>query len=604
MKLFLKFGTVFLIFLSVLLSGLFHLLSTNIDAILWLDELIDSYSNASDFNTLHNTFLQGNYAPVENEHNNLPLIPLSGQIPNDISGLFIRIGPNPIPSHVGRKKLHKFDGHGMIHSIRIKEEGGRDGDSVLYSNQYIQTPRYLLEKKYNKTIFFNSGELKGIVGIFKMLLLMPLKLKYFGLTDVTSGPANMNVVVLGSRIYACHEGSLPFAIHWNANNTFESVGYELNNHHPSPSSSFTPPHSSNSLSLPMTSHPKVDIKTQTMYFTGFSSGMDVKKPSAMYGSAYGTHSLQIIDNTEVLLSSRPWIHDMMITEHYLLLLSGSIVTNSESSNIPTGKFLTFDKQMKFEIGVASKDDAEFVVGGSHAKQIDKDLSKSLQWFRALDSAAIMHVGNAWEEVNSQNHTIIILWAPICTHTFDGTFLKNENKFYLSRVALNLKTGQMRKGTLGTEYNIDYPVVHPAYQGYQSKFMFASILDNSLDTNKNNNKSASDNEPIGIIKFNLFDKIIEQTIYFTSGVFSGEMVPLPKSNSKIQKNTKDSDGSDAVYLASFFFNSNSNTSEWHVFDGETMNSIPVATFSVPVNVPYGSHGEWIKEEVLQSIIQDF
>ena len=590
---------------------------------LWLDLFIDSYSNESQFNQHHNHFLQGNYAPVDVEHNNLELIPLTGQIPSDISGVFLRIGPNPIQKHIGNKKLHRFDGHGMIHSIRIRKKDGTEGaGNITYSNQYIQTPRYLIEKQHNQNIFLNEGEKKGIVGIFKLLVLLPLKLKFFGLSEVTSGPANMNIVVLGSRIYACHEGSLPYALHWNENNTFDSVGYELSQ--TTRSSTATSP---STLSLPITSHPKVDIKTQTMYFTGFTNdyfnrGPD--RPSALYGSAYGTHSLQMIDHTEVTLPSQPWIHDMLITEHYVLLFCGSIVTNSNTnpastgsaagsggreSGIPIGSLFTFDTQVKFEIGVATKDDADFIVGESGRPHIqseetdDATLSKSLQWFRGLNSAAIMHAANAWEETNAQNHIILILWAPICEDPdFDGTFLKKPNSFHMSRVALNLQTGQMRKGTLGTEYNVDYPMVHPAYQGYRSKYIFASILDTEAK------------EPIGIIKYNVFDKIIANTIYFSRGIFSGEMVPLPKHpNAKNEdKNDNhdnngvniDSDGSDALYLISFFFNSGSNTSEWHIYDGESMASSPLATFQIPVRVPYGFHGEWIKDEVLQSIINDF
>jgi len=334
-----------------------------------------------------------------------------------------------------------------------------------------------------------------------------------------------------------------------------------------------------------------------MYFTGFSSRSDLDKPAAMYGSAYGTKSLQIIDNTDVLLPSRPWIHDMMITERFILLLCGSIVSLASTPGIPNGNLFKFDKDVKFEIGVASKDDAEFVVGTSHT--IKHQESKNLQWFRGFDSAAIMHVANAWEEVDQKNDTIIILWAPMSTsQNFNGNFSKTDNSFYMARVALNLVTGQMRRGSLGTDYSIDYPVVHPAYRGYRSKYIFASILDNEWSTRDN------DNEPIGIIKYNVFDKTIEHTVYFADGVFSGEMVPLPKNMTTHDLSDESTDGSDRLYLVSFIFNSNTHTTEWHIYDGETMNPLPVAVYSVPARVPYGSHGDWIKEEVLQSIINDY
>lgn len=66
----------------------------------------------------------------------------------------------------------------------------------------------------------------------------------------------------------------------------------------------------------------------------------------------------------------------------------------------------------------------------------------------------------------------------------------------------------------------------------------------------------------------------------------------------------SDGSDAVYLATFVINSNTgNSSEWHVYDGETMSAVPVVVLGIPdgKRVPFGFHAEWIPEEQLQAHI---
>ena len=66
--------------------------------------------------------LRGNYKPVTKDltHHITPKMILVGAIPNDINGVFLRNGPNPIfmPSH-GRH--HWFDGDGRIHGFRIKD---------------------------------------------------------------------------------------------------------------------------------------------------------------------------------------------------------------------------------------------------------------------------------------------------------------------------------------------------------------------------------------------------------------------------------------------------------------------------------------------------
>jgi carotenoid cleavage dioxygenase len=69
----------------------------------------------TNINKYENRYLAGNFAPVKDENFNVPMKIEYGAIPNDLSGLFLRIGPNPIPHHI-MKRYHWFDGHGMIHS--------------------------------------------------------------------------------------------------------------------------------------------------------------------------------------------------------------------------------------------------------------------------------------------------------------------------------------------------------------------------------------------------------------------------------------------------------------------------------------------------------
>ena len=61
-------------------------------------------------------------------------------------------------------------------------------------------------------------------------------------------------------------------------------------------------------------------------------------------------------------------------------------------------------------------------------------------------------------------------------------------------------------------------------------------------------------------------------------------------------------SDEVYLGTFIFNGNTNQSEFHIYNGKTMNSQPIVTFIIPKRVPYGFHGEWISQNVLNSHFQ--
>ena len=75
--------------------------------------------------------LQGNWAPVEKELTESEL-PVKGEIPKDLSGLFVRNGFNPVSGYSD----HWFFGNGMLHGVYL--ENGR----ASYRNRYVRTPYY------------------------------------------------------------------------------------------------------------------------------------------------------------------------------------------------------------------------------------------------------------------------------------------------------------------------------------------------------------------------------------------------------------------------------------------------------------------------------
>ncbi|MEQ8974598.1 MAG: carotenoid oxygenase family protein [Coleofasciculus sp. C1-SOL-03] len=61
--------------------------------------------------TAVNPFLAGNFAPVQDEITADELTVI-GELPADLSGMFVRNGPNPQFSPIGH--YHWFDGDGML----------------------------------------------------------------------------------------------------------------------------------------------------------------------------------------------------------------------------------------------------------------------------------------------------------------------------------------------------------------------------------------------------------------------------------------------------------------------------------------------------------
>lgn len=151
------------------------------------------------------------------------------------TGLFIRSGPNPVPSQL-KKRHHWFDGHGHLHTVRITQQG------CVYNNDYIRTPRFEVEQQMNEEYFIRVGELSGPVGLIKAGYLMGNKISAVGLGTLNSGQANTHTIMFNNKFYAQHESSLPFELRLRQDGSFTSVGYNSFN---------------GLLNFPVSAHPKV-----------------------------------------------------------------------------------------------------------------------------------------------------------------------------------------------------------------------------------------------------------------------------------------------------------------------------------------------------------
>ena len=81
-------------------------------------------------------FLRGNWWPVEDEiecSDNT----ITGQLPSDLRGSFLRIGPNPRNPELLDAGYHFFAGDGMIHGVELRE--GR----ACYRRKFVRTPIFV-----------------------------------------------------------------------------------------------------------------------------------------------------------------------------------------------------------------------------------------------------------------------------------------------------------------------------------------------------------------------------------------------------------------------------------------------------------------------------
>lgn len=78
-----------------------------------------------------NAFLRGIHAPMTEELT-LENLSVTGTIPAELDGRYVRIGPNP--EHADAKGHHWFVGDGMVHGVKLK-----NGKAEWYRNRYVRS---------------------------------------------------------------------------------------------------------------------------------------------------------------------------------------------------------------------------------------------------------------------------------------------------------------------------------------------------------------------------------------------------------------------------------------------------------------------------------
>lgn len=203
-------------------------------------------------------YLTGHFAPVADEIEARDL-PVTGTLPDELSGRYFRNGPNPLP---GEDPGHWFGGHGMLHGIRI--EGGRAG---WYRNRWVRTAA--LEGK-------------------------PF-LRPDGTFDRTAVAANTHVVAHGDRILALVENGFPYEV----TPELETVG---------------PCDFGGALTSAMTAHPKTDPETGELHFFGYGYA----PPFVVYHRL--DTAGELVTSAEISVPGPTMMHDFAITAHHAVFL--------------------------------------------------------------------------------------------------------------------------------------------------------------------------------------------------------------------------------------------------------------------------------------------
>ncbi|MEC8491484.1 MAG: carotenoid oxygenase family protein, partial [Pseudomonadota bacterium] len=232
-------------------------------------------------------FLRGNWRPTKQERTETQLA-VQGKIPPDLSGVYLRTGPNP-KSGTGE---HWFLGDGMVHGIRLS-----DGKAQWYKNRFLQTPD----------------------------ITNPLGDPSVGLGDLRRGKGNTHVVAHNKKILCLEEAHWP----WEIDAQLNTVGCQNFNE---------------ALTCSMTAHPKVCPNTgELLAFSYFNFA----QPYLNYICIGADGELKQLEGIE--LPQMVMMHDFNITENYVVFMDLPLALDLDL--LATGIPFRFKRESGARLGV-------------------------------------------------------------------------------------------------------------------------------------------------------------------------------------------------------------------------------------------------------------
>lgn len=217
--------------------------------------------------------LAKNYAPVMDEMS-IQDLEVTGAIPPELTGWYVRNGPNPQDVD----SPHWFFGDGMVHGVRL--EGGR---ATSYRNRWVRTTKFT----EGKTTFGDGKE------------------------DLTAGSANTHVVRHAGRTFALVEGSLPYELDLRPGRELDTIGpYDFGGR----------------LHTAMTAHPKVCPITGELHFFGYGG---FKPPFLTYHRADASGALTVSRPIDV--PAHTMMHDFHLTTNYVVFMDLPVVFDQETA---------------------------------------------------------------------------------------------------------------------------------------------------------------------------------------------------------------------------------------------------------------------------------
>ena len=247
-------------------------------------------------------YMTGNYAPVDVELTTMKL-EVAGEIPRELRGRYLRIGPNPIGA-VDLAHHHWFVGDGMVHGVCL-----RDGQALWYRNRWVRSA--------------SNIELLGETAEGRTL----------------AGANNTHVIGLAGRTLAIVESGAPPV----------ELGYELDT---VGVNNFFGTHPA----MGFSAHPKVDPVTGDLHAMCYS--WPAWRDAVKY--VHVGRDGRLKQTRDVALPHMTMIHDMSLTEHYALIFDLSVTVDMALAEAGMSFPFAWNEAHEARVGLLPRDGGETV----------------------------------------------------------------------------------------------------------------------------------------------------------------------------------------------------------------------------------------------------
>ena len=354
---------------------------------------------------ISNPFLRGVFAPTDDEIEQADL-PVTGKIPEDLRGIYLRNGPNPKFPPLG-SYTYPFDGDGMIHGVWLAEGRAR------YRNRYVLTKGLRAEIRAGRALWGGlmtpatpSAELAGPDQDPEDYKLLP----------------DINIIRHGHRFLALAEGTPPYEM----TDKLDTVGrYDF----------------AGGLPLGMCAHPKIDPATGELIL--FRYGLE--KPYLYWATVGQDGHLKRSPEIIAEIDRGYMIHDFLITEDYLVLVINPATFDLLRAS-QGGNPLSWEPDRGTRIAVIPR----------------RDQSAKIRWIET-DAFWCWHYGNGWQEGSE-----IVTVFPWASHFDFGAPDAMPSKRKFVRARMDPAAGSFRLEVLD-ERRSEFPRVDDRRLGHATRY---------------------------------------------------------------------------------------------------------------------------------------